>query len=90
MKAILAGAAAIALWAAAPQPASAMPLVAGVAKADAAVSATDVQYRRRYYRHRYIGPRYVEPYPYAYGYYPYRYYRPGPYVRLGPFGFGAW
>ena len=90
MKTILASAAAIALWAAVPQPAAAMPLIAGVHKADAAVT-TDVAYRR-HYRHRYRGPRYVAPYPYyySYGYYPHRYYRPGPFVRFGPFAFGVW
>jgi hypothetical protein len=92
MKTILAGVAVLGLWAAAPQPAAAMPLAAGVSNADAAV-VTDVAYYRRHYRHRYWGPRYVTPYPsyYSYGYYPYRrYYAPGPYVRFGPFGFGAW
>jgi hypothetical protein len=50
---------------------------------------------RRYYARRYA-PRYgyAAPYPaygYGYGYgYPYRYYNPGPVIRFGPFGFGAW
>jgi hypothetical protein len=40
----------------------------------------------RHHRHYYGGGPYYEPY-YAYGY-PDRYYRPGPYIGFGPFGFG--
>src|SRR5688572_17388052 len=52
------------------------------------------RHKRRYVRH-YYGPRYSYYRPYRYGYYqPYHsyayspYYRPGPFVSVGPFGFG--
>jgi hypothetical protein len=94
---ILAGLAATALLAGAPgsTPAQAMPAQpSAISQAnEAASNVVDVQYRRRFVRpYRYYGPppwRYAyRPYPYyAYGY-PYRYYSPGPFVRIGPFGFG--
>ncbi len=80
-------------------PAAAMPaanLGASQAKA-AANNVVDVRWRRHYVRRHWVGPRYrywgaPYPYPYyAYSYpYRYRYYAPGPWVRIGPFGFGFW
>ena len=100
MKAILASAAGIMLWAAAPQPAAAMPLSGlAVSKADAASSYTDVAYRRNWrYPRAYVAPYpyyayggyYPYAYPYPYRYYAPYYYAPGPYVRVVPFGFGFW
>jgi hypothetical protein len=44
----------------------------------------------RRFAYRSYGPRYYRPYPYAYGGYPYRsYYAPGPFIGIGPFGFGV-
>jgi hypothetical protein len=76
-------------------PAQAMPAQpAGISEANVALgNIVDVQYRRRFVRpyYGYNRPwRYAyRPYPY-YGYgYPYRYYGyGGPFVRVGPFGFG--
>jgi len=102
MKSVYAGLGAVILALVVPgQKAEAMPIQASPAMTDAGVVApTDVQYRRGYRGYGYRGPRYryVRPYyrgysgygpGYGYGYgYPYGYYSPGPYVRLGPFGFG--
>ena len=64
-------------------------------------SAQRRRYVRRYYAprryaYRRYGPRFYRPYayrPYGYPYYPYvypyrGYYAPGPFVSVGPFGFG--
>jgi hypothetical protein len=58
-----------------------------------------VQYYRRGPWRGYYGPRRFYGGPYAYGGYPYayapypyyrRYYRPRPFIGIGPFGFGVW
>ncbi len=94
MKIVLAGLAAMAVATAvgASKPATAMPIqnLASVETKAAGSSVTDVQF---IYRRRLWGPRRVliaPPYPYYAYSYPYRFYRPGPFVRIGPFGFGAW
>jgi hypothetical protein len=69
----------------------------GIHKRAAAAPQQDLsarrRYHRRYYVRRYYRPRYyyyrAPYYAYPYPYYPYPYYRYyGPYVGVGPWGFG--
>ena len=95
-------AAALLTLATAPGPVQAAPIQNAAGLSEAQAGADLVRHRgyrhHRHWRgHRYYAPRrvyrYYGPAPYAYAPYPYyrrHYYAPGPYIQLGPVGFGVW